>query len=421
MENGSGRRMFWIVVCLALLPRLALFAAVSHPDGFMHPPDSVGYDRLAWNLVAHGAYSLADAPPWTVDLTRTPVYPLFVACCYAMAGHQIAFAVAVQLLCSALTAAFLYSIGRRFFDATTAMTAAALLALDPLSVRYGVLLLSETVFTTLFTGLLFCTLAYLQEPRPRWLFASTLLSGLAILCRPIAILWPLALVPIFGLIARRQRSTYPLIHCALFLVGSYTFVGTWVLRNERVGGVAVLSTVQGINLYYFRAALTVADEQHIRLVEAQRILRERLEEKVKEEHLDYSQEYSLMEKWGLEISGAAPKSYVRAHLRGIAYMFLPPQRQEVFLGLDPSAVYWAESIFLGGLYVLAAAGLLTGLLGSKRLAFFLVGGVVAYFAVLSGPEAYSRFRVPVMPTVALLAGGSLAKLTRLGQEWRTHG
>src|SRR5947209_13319799 len=110
MEKSSHRRMLCVVACLALLPRLALFAMVPHPDGFMHPPDSVEYDRLAWNLVAHGAYSLAEAPPWTPDLTRTPVYPLFVACCYAMGGHRIALAVGVQILFSALTAVVLYSI-----------------------------------------------------------------------------------------------------------------------------------------------------------------------------------------------------------------------------------------------------------------------------------------------------------------------
>jgi 4-amino-4-deoxy-L-arabinose transferase-like glycosyltransferase len=335
-------------------------------------------------------------------------------------GHRIAFAVAVQLLFAALTAAVIYTIGRRFLDATTAIVAAVLLALDPLSIRYGILLLSETLFTTLFTSLLFCILAYLRAPRPKWVVASTFLTAGAILCRPIAVLWPLALLPIFGWAARRERSWHPLVHCGAFLLGTYAVVSTWVLRNERVGGVAVLSTVQGINLYYFRAAFTVADEQHLRLSEAQRILRERLQEKVKEEHLDYSQEYSLMEKWGLEISGAAPKSYIRAHLRGMARMFLPPQRRDVFLGLDPSAVYWAESVFLVVFYALALAGLVTGLLGPDRLAFLVISGVVIYLACLSGPEAYSRFRVPVMPPLALLAGTGLATLVRLGRQRRAH-
>ena len=46
----------------------------------------------------------------------------------------------------------------------------------------------------------------------------------------------------------------------------------------------------------------------------------------------------------------------------------------------------------------------TGWLLGGLLQLLILVGVVAYFAILSGPEAYARFRVPVMPALALLAG-----------------
>jgi 4-amino-4-deoxy-L-arabinose transferase-like glycosyltransferase len=418
METSFPRRTLCVLIVLALLTRLGIFAAVPHPDGLMHLPDSAEYDRLAWNLVAHGEYSLAEAAPWTADLTRTPVFPVLVACCYKIAGHEPAFAVAVQVLISVLTVVLVYAIGQRFFDATTALVGAALLALDPLSIRYGTLLLSESLFTLLLMASLWCVLAYLRKPQLAWVAATTILTGLLVLCRPIAIVWPFALLGVFGWIAWRQRTWQPLLHGGVVLAGTFALVSTWVVRNYRVGGVAVLSTVQGINLYYYRAALTLADEQNLYFADAQQLLRDRLQQKVEQEHLDYSKEYSLMEKWGWEISGSAPKSYLRAHLRGIARMFLPQRRRELLLGLPASALFWAESIFVAILYGLALTGVLVGLRRPDRLAVLVLVGVVVYFAGISGPEAYARFRVPVIPALSLLAGIGLAWIVRMVAERR---
>jgi 4-amino-4-deoxy-L-arabinose transferase-like glycosyltransferase len=418
MDTSFPRRSFCLIIVLALLARLGLFATVPHPDGFMHLPDSAEYDRLAWNLVAHGEYSLAEAAPWTPDLTRTPVFPLFVACCYRSAGHEPAFAVAVQLLLSVVTGAVVYAIGRRFFDATTALVGATLLAVDPLSIRYGILLLSETLFTLLLTAALFCILAYLRKPGLRWVAAITVLTGLLILCRPIAILWPIVLLPVFAWMSRRERTWQPLVHCGIFLAGTFIMAGAWIVRNYQVGGVAVLSTVQGINLYYYRAALTLADEQNLYFADAQQLLRERLQQKVERDHLDYSKEYHLMEKWGWEISESAPTSYLRAHLRGIARMFLPQQRRELLLGLPPAAAFWAETVFVAVLYGLALTGLIAGFCSPERLMILLLAVVVAYFALISGPEAYARFRVPVIPPLSLLAGTGLAWIVRTARERR---
>jgi 4-amino-4-deoxy-L-arabinose transferase-like glycosyltransferase len=418
METISYRRVFCVILGLALLTRLGLFLAVPHPEGLLHPPDSGEYDRLAWNLVAHGEYSLAEGAPWTPDLTRTPVFPLLVACCYNIAGHEPAFAVAAQVLLSMITAVLVYAIGRRFFDATTALVASILLAVDPLSIRYSILLLSETLFTLLLAASLYCLLAYQRKAQPGWVAAITLLTGLLILCRPIAILWPFALLPVFGWIAWREKSGQPLVHYGVFLAGTFAMLSTWIVRNYRVGGIAVLSTVQGINLYYYRAALTLADEQNLYFADAQQLLRDRLQQKVAQEHLDYSEEYSLMEKWGWEISGSAPKSYLRAHLRGIARMFLPQRRRELLIGLPPAAAFWAESSFLALLYGLALTGFVVGLCRCDRLAILVLGGVVVYFAAISGPEAYSRFRVPVIPALSLLAGTGLAWIVRTARERR---
>jgi hypothetical protein len=72
--------------------------------------------------------------------------------------------------------------------------------------------------------------------------------------------------------------------------------------------------------------------------------------------------------------------------------------------------YWLEVAFLMLLYGLGLTGFVGGLCRPGRLPFLLLAAVPAYFAVLTGPEAYDRFRVPIMPMMALLAGAGVALL-----------
>lgn len=399
-------RSFWCVALLACLARLGAFAATDVPLEISYPPDSVEYDRLGRNLADRGVYSLAEGPPWTPDQTRTPVFPLFVATCYRVVGHAPTVVVAIQMAIALVTCMIVYDLGEQLCGPLAAAAGGVLFALDPLSIRYTSLLLSETFFTFLFTGSLLSLVAYLRKPGTGAALAAALLTGLAVLCRPIAVLWPLIPLALFALTAWRDRCWRPLVHGLLFSTVALSLVVPWMLRNQRIGGRAVLSTVQGINLYYQRAARVVADDENISLPAAQAGLRDRLQEVVKRERLDPSQENTLMEMWGREIVQASPLTYLRVHARGVCRMLLPDDRP--LFGLSGSAVRWLDGAFLAVTYGMALVGLICGLLHPGRSAFLLVGAVLIYFAVMSGPEAYTRFRVPAMPALALLAGTGLA-------------
>src|SRR5262249_3551942 len=111
------RKGFWLVAGVAVLVRLGAWAATGHPAGVFYLPDSAEYDRLAWNLVTHGDYSLAESEPRAPDLTRTPVYPVFVALCYLFGGHSPGWAVAAQLALSVGTCLLTRALGERFLGA----------------------------------------------------------------------------------------------------------------------------------------------------------------------------------------------------------------------------------------------------------------------------------------------------------------
>jgi 4-amino-4-deoxy-L-arabinose transferase-like glycosyltransferase len=407
-----GRILAWGLPALALLARLGYSATAEDSAGWLYPPDALEYDRLGWNLAAHGSFSLAELPV-DPDLTRTPVYPLFVAACYRVAGHNPAVPVAIQAGLAALTVALVYQAARPISPGS-AVPAAALLALDPLSIRYATHLLSETLFTLLFTGSLTVWLTYLRSPRTILTIAAAVLTGLAVLCRPIAVLWPLALAPLLILAAWRARSWGPLVHLLVFEGIVLAVIAPWVIRNWALSGRPMLATVQGINLYYHRAAPVVAAEQGISVDEAREQLRERLEAVVARDQLDARQAEVLMEAWGRAIIRSAPGIYLRCHAEGVARMFAPQDYPPARVGLSPAAQVFAESAFLLVLYPAALVGLVAGLRGPVWPGILLLGLAIAYFVCMSGPEAYARFRVPLMPVLAVLAGIGLSLLRRQG-------
>jgi hypothetical protein len=185
----------------------------------------------------------------------------------------------------------------------------------------------------------------------------------------------------------------------------------WVVRNTLTGAEA-LSTVQGINLYYHRAAAVVAYTENIPIDQAREQLESRFQEAVHKDNLNDRQQYEWMEQTGMQILRDAPGAYLWVHAQGILRMFACDDRPATLLTIPANDVSVLEACYLGVLYALAAVGLVLGLRGSHQVEFLVVTMVVAYFAVLSGPEAYVRFRVPVMPALALMAAMGLTALAR---------
>jgi 4-amino-4-deoxy-L-arabinose transferase-like glycosyltransferase len=402
-------KCFWAVAALAFLLRLGAFLAVDRPSGLFHPLDSAEYDRLGWNLAAHGSYSLAKTEPHTPDLTRTPVYPGYVAFCYSVFGHRPAVVVASQLVMGTATCLLVYALAAILGGPRAGCVSGVLLAVDPLSVTFSALLMSETLFTLLFTGSLCCLVSYARRPRVGAALATATLASVALMCRPIAILWPLTILLVCVVSAWTRGKWQPLVHAGLVALLVAVTVGSWVVRNQRVGGLPVLSTVQGINLYYHRAARIVAAEDNISLAEAQRLLERRLHESPEEETAEPASEYHHMERAGREIILGSPGVYLSLHAQGVGRMMAP--RDNPLPGpLPAQAAWWIEAGFLTVLYGLACIGLMSCARVEMRLGL-LLGLVLVYFAVLSGPEAYARFRVPLMPALAVLAGLGAAALT----------
>jgi 4-amino-4-deoxy-L-arabinose transferase-like glycosyltransferase len=260
--------LFWLFL-LAILPRLLLLASLPH-DALLESVDARGYDLLARNLLAGHGFSLQDAPPYQPDGLRTPLYPLFVAAVYALAGPQPAAVAVVQALLDSLTTLLVAAIAARSLGRRAGIAAALLYALTPVQWRYAAALLAETplAFLISLTLWLFCLLT-VDRPRPALshlltrdrqipfpslsiAIACGAVAGLAALCKPnlaglalilaVAAFWALRRPHHQGRVpepikARRGAGSL----AAAILLTALAVTSPWILRNWATFGRPFLS------------------------------------------------------------------------------------------------------------------------------------------------------------------------------------
>lgn len=408
MPMPLGTLLLVPLLLTAVLHGAVLLHVWPDPERFMDLPDSTEYVTLASNLLDGRGFSQDTRPPFAPDLRRTPVYPASLAVAFAAAGRSPRAGALVNLACWFGTLVVM-ALGMRHWGARAAGWACAWLAVDLTSLVYHQLVLTETLFALL----VLCAVALLMRrsgSSSTPLLAGALL-GVATLCRPIAVLLAPALLPWFawrvwrdGVDVRTALRDYVAMN-----VVNGVIVLAWVARNVVVGGVVTLSAIGGVNLYLHRAAhveatLTGRDVE---------VVRAELEDVFERQTAGMSERDKVrwLEQQGSTVVIAHPAAYVASSAAALGDM-LSPDRLAMFrlLGVradEPTgrvllAVAWLQLVLF---YAAVAVGAWTAWRTlDARSTVVLVAVVCAYFVLIGGPEMYARFRVPLMPPLALLAG-----------------
>ncbi len=262
--NKSGYVFAALLLGLALALRLGWVLAVPHAIAF---PDEKQYLNIAGNFLAGEGLTV------TVDsstdqmlhvhllMHRVPVYPLVLALLTKL-GLGYEGIRATQAALGALAAVMVWLLARELASERAARIAGLLAAVDPFSVYFTGLFLSETLFVLLFVTCWYYVVrawreAGSSEPASRWI-ASSLVAGLlgaaAALTRSEA-LPVLALAPAAWLIVGPARAKGLLASC-LILLALAVGLSPWVALNYRrtyredTGGRIILATCNvGASLY----------------------------------------------------------------------------------------------------------------------------------------------------------------------------
>ncbi len=340
--------------------------------------DSPTYLAIAKNLFFHHSFSETYGNPTAL---KPPLYPFFIAAFGWADGAQVTAVLGAQVVLGSATVVLVYLIASERFSHTVALVAALGMTLAPLTNRYTAVILTETLFTFLVTfGVFF------------WgknkAVSAGLAFGLAALTRPIIIpfvccLFLLSLLPAW----RPHRRTYGIILIVTLAVSS-----VWIVRNAIVFRQFILiqSVGHGFNLF----AGTI--ETPVLYEDWPKVLRELAAET---ESVSSEAEFDrLFMRKAINRIKTNPAHYLKVRLKQYPRLFLDTGD---YLD-DRRIAMWVFVVGNTVVLLLAICGLFT-----ERERFVSLSHITLFpiFVSLIHLPMWieSRFSLPVMPLVAILA------------------
>lgn len=413
---------------VAAVLRYGLLASgyLHHCRLITYKSDDYEYHTLAVNLLKEHRFYLPDPRPgW--QTRRTPGFPLLLAGIYAVTGPSPYRAAAVLVLISLAICAVTYALGTKLFDSRTGLTAGLLMAVSPAGVLYAGLILTDSLHALLVTLSFLSLFSVWKSTSLRTSITAGLVLGTAMLVRPVSQFLP-AITSALALSLRSGRAVWlwaPVI--------SYALVVPWCIRNYAVAGQFHLSSVGtynmvSYNLVYANAAATGKDPDEVR-------------RKYLAQATSASETRSLVAREGRlywrrlianQLTGAV--LYWFAPDRGMWQYFFG-SRNRVTGALD---MLWSTRIVGTAVRVLKApAGTIAVAQACFNVATALAGvaGVILciirkrnrpasvlalcwclYYAVLTGPVAVGRYRMPADPLLMVYASvflhGAVCRIRR---------
>ncbi len=437
-------RPFLMVCAVALALRLILFFYNLQyaPIKYYADSDAYNYENIAVNISSHGTFSNELQPPFSPDISRTPVYPYFLAIFYRAEGDWQSEAILLQVLIGAMVAGLTFLLVRALqFTKREATIAALLVAVDPLSILYANLLMTETIFTFLLIAGTLSLVLFFRTERMQWLALSALMFGLSALTRPIGEYLPLALVILFVVSSKNKRRWVPLRNWALFAILSLGIAFIWVYRNYSAAGVWTLSDKDSYNLVYYRATAVLQRTENLSRDQATAEVQALLDSYGAVSPAEMNRaEYQV----ALDVFRKYPVATILVHAEGAVRFIVNPGMDDIcaqlsraneivgctaaqitsnpgiiekvrmkFGNLDYVQLAFAlwSLLFLVVVYVFAGVGIFALIRERKWFVLLSVSMVILYLLLLSaGGETTSRFRIPTIPYWAIFAGVGYGKM-----------
>jgi 4-amino-4-deoxy-L-arabinose transferase-like glycosyltransferase len=444
VPSGKSRLYLAGVLSIALILRLLLFAYNTPlPIKYYAGSDAYNYENIAVNVMKHGVFSNELTAPFLPQISRPPLYPLFLAGIYSVTNSSPAAVVLLQTLIGTLTVYLTYLLGRMLkFSGSSALIAALIVGLDGSSILHTNLLLTETLFTTLIIAGVICLVYFWQVERWRWLFISATMFALGALTRPIGQFLPLVLSPLFFWVNKHRRILVRLSGAAVFFLFSFCLMFIWVVRNYQEVGLWSFSDKDTYNLAYYRAEAVLEKAEGLSRVDAVN----EIDAKINMPDTPSVARSNAERRVALEIFQKYPAQTVAVHLEGMIELFVNPglnnicsqlSRDNEVEGCRPQGkvvnpglmdkirmkfgamtnLQLAFSIwtvlFLAALYMTVLIGLYELIRLKQWNELLILLFVIFYFALISaGGETTNRFRIPIVPYFGLLSGVGWVALVR---------
>jgi 4-amino-4-deoxy-L-arabinose transferase-like glycosyltransferase len=415
------------IVLAALAVRLVILPATA--DTGLKIVDEQHYHQLATNLSAGHGFGWA---PGDLTSIRPPLYPVFVATVWRIAGQQSLPAVRLaQIFLSLATVLLLHRLARRILRGRAALVAAALFAFYPSFIVYDYLLLTEVLFTFLLTAFVTVYAEAIHTGRPSRVLLAGALLGFASLTRSVLWPFPVILAPL-AFLSMRGSAARRLGGVALLVVGFAGVVGPWAVRNTLLQGTfTVVDTMGGLTLHQGNYAHTPLERPWDAIsLEGERSWAYEL----RRDHPDVpSWTEGQKDRWarrraiaymtanpGITLLRAVVKfadfwglerEYIAAMQRGL---YGPPAWFRAVTTLTIVASYVA-------IMALACLGLFLAPPADRRVHWCVLAVIGFICAVHSVIYGHSRYHLPLVPLLILYAAAALTRRSWLhlgeGRAW----
>lgn len=410
---------FSLAICaLAFSVRLLYLSQIeSIPLFYYLAGDARSYDEWA-QQIASGDWLGQEV------FYQAPLYPYFLALLQLFCGRDLWLIRVIQIVLGAASCVLLYWAGRCFFSRAAGVAAAIMLALYAPAIFFDALIQKTVLDVFLISLLLFLLSRARQKAHwSQWLATGAVL-GLLGLSRENALVWVVVLVAWIWLYFNDRRFQMRLRWMAIFLTGLIMVLLPVGMRNLNIGGEFTLTTSQmGPN--FFIGNNPVADGTYAPLrpghgdPKFERQDATELAEQALDRNLSPGEvsRYWFGRAWGY--ISAHPQQWLT--LMGKKWLMVWNVRE--LEDADDFYLYQHGSPLLKGLGAaghfgilapLAAMGCLLTWRQWRRL-WVLHGLLLSMALSVAFFYVFARYRFPMIPLLALLAGAGIIEGMRLSQ------
>jgi 4-amino-4-deoxy-L-arabinose transferase-like glycosyltransferase len=414
IHDRTLRLVLLLTLLLALVIRGAV-ALLALERRTTEAQDTHTYVQPAESMVAVGRFDSDSAP----ELSRTPGYPMLIAV-GELTGHVVPTILALQVILSTATTLGVAALALAMRGSErVAVLAAIIYALDPTGIIYVSKVLTETTFAAVLTAALIASTLWARDGKRTYLVLAAVAFSIATFVRPIAYYAPVpgaALVAFIAWRYHRASVRSAVLLATLFFGIAAAPLAAWRVRNAIVAGYDRFAGIGDVNLLDWRAAGVVARQSGKPLDEVQLQMRRELDVDaplISAGRFARGQEraarYREMRRRGTAIIANNPMAVALDWVAAASRTVFGRETTEwaTLLGFETLSRPWVVTrAVLTVIWFPVLLLAVVGLLGVRWDPPVVLPGllVAAYLVILgSGPEAYSRFRVPFVPVICVFA------------------